>query len=147
MQTELTQIQGNIKLMVIREATGEFFRSPSDIFKFMRAEAKIDRECAWVLHVNGKNQIIEKELVSMGTINQALLEPREIYRKAIINSSAAIAIVHNHPSGDFTPSQADIRCSERLKAASEILNVTLLDFIVIGRSYTSFADERIGGFK
>ena len=148
MQTKLTQIFGNVNFLTIREASGGSFRSSADVFESMKAEALIDRECAWVLHLNSANKIIEKELVSMGTISQALVQPREIYRRAIMNGSAAIILVHNHPSGVVKPSDADIRCSSNLKKAEKILNIPILDFIIIGREeYLSFAEESIGGFN
>lgn len=146
MQAKLSQIQGNIKFMLIKEATGKTVHFSADIFNFMAVEAKIDRECAWVIHLNGRNKIIEKELISMGTVNASLVQPREVFRKAIISGSASIIVVHNHPSGDVTPSEADLHISQQLKDASEILGVPIHDFIIIGNTHFSFADERVGGF-
>ena len=148
MQTELTQIKGNVRFLMIKEATGKLIRIASDIYKLMKPETKIDRECCWVIHLNGRNKIIEKELVSMGTVNSSLVSPREVFRRAIIQGSAAIIVIHNHPSGDPEPSMDDIGVCLNLMNASEILNVKLLDFMVIGfTDYTSFADRTIGGFK
>ena len=148
MQTELTQIQGNIKFLMIKESTGKTVKFAADIYGYMAAETKIDRECCWVIHLNGRNQIIEKELVSMGTVNASLVAPREIFRRALIQGSAAIIVVHNHPSGNSEPSLDDIGiCSNLLKAA-EIIHIKLLDFMVLGfQEYTSFADAHLGGFK
>ena len=147
-QAKLTQIKGNIKFLMIKEATGELVRIASDVYKLMKPETKIDRECCWVIHLNGRNKIIEKELVSMGTVNASLVSPREVFRRAIIQGSAAIIVVHNHPSGDPEPSMDDIQVCLNLLNAAEILNVKLLDFMVIGfTDYTSFADRQVGGFK
>jgi DNA repair protein RadC len=131
----------------IKEAKGELFKNSRDVFGFMHAEAKIDRECARVIILNGKNQTIEKELVSMGTVNYAHLGPCEIFHKAIITGAAAIVVVHNPPSRAGKSPQADLECSDGLKTASEILQVPLLEFIIIGKTYTSFADVVMGGFK
>lgn len=148
MQAKLTQIQGNIKFMTIREATGEQFHFPEDIYKSMKPETKIDRECVWVLHANGRNKIIHKELVSMGTVNASLVAPREIFRRAIIEGSAAIVVIHNHPSGDPEPSLEDIKVCTNLLEAAKILDIKLLDFMVIGFSgYVSFMERNVGGFK
>jgi len=148
MQTNLTQIQGNIKFLMIKESTGKTVRIASDINNLMRAESRIDRECCWVIHLNGRNQIIEKELVSMGTVTSSLVAPREIFRRALIQGSAAIIVVHNHPSGNSEPSLADIDVCINLLKAAEIINIKLLDFMVIGfDEYSSFADAQIGGFK
>ena len=147
MQTKLEQIQGKFKFMVIKEASGETIHTALDIFKLMKPESRIDRECCWVIHLNGRNRIIEKELVSMGTVNASLVAPREIFRRAIIQGSAAIVVVHNHPSGNSEPSMEDIEVCNNLLKAADILNVKLLDFMVIGNDeYTSFVDKGVGGF-
>ena len=146
MKRKLTQIQGNIKFMTIQESTGKKVQLTQDIYNYMTAEARIDRECVWVIHLNKKNEIIEKELVSMGTVDASIVHPREVFRKAIIAGSASIMIVHNHPSGDTTPSNADIEICLRLWEASKILSVPLLDFIIIGDGHYSFLNEHIGGF-
>lgn len=148
MQTKLAQIQANIKFMTVREAKGEPFHFPSEIYESMRAETKIDRECVWVLHVNGRNRIIYKELVSMGTATASLVAPREVFRRAIIEGSAAVIVVHNHPSGDPEPSVDDIGVCTNLLEAAKIIDIKLLDFMVIGCSgYVSFMEKNVGGFK
>lgn len=147
MQTKLGQVQGKVTFMVIKEASGETINTASDIFKLMKTESRIDRECCWVIHLNSRNKIIEKELVSMGTVNASLVAPREIYRKALIQGSAAIIVVHNHPSGNSEASMEDIKVSNNLKKAADILHVKLLDFMVIGNDeFTSFVDKGCGGF-
>ena len=142
------QIKANIKFMTVREATGEPFSFPDDIYKSMQAETKIDRECVWVLHVNSRNKIIHKELVSMGTVDASLVSPREVFRRAVVEGSAAIVIVHNHPSGDSEPSMDDIGVCNKLLEAAKILDIKVLDFIVIGTGgYVSFMERNVGGFK
>lgn len=132
--------------MTIQESTGKKVQLSQDIYDYMSPEAQIDRECVWVIHLNTKNEIIEKELVSMGTINASIIHPREVFRKAIIVGSTSIMIAHNHPSGSVEPSPEDVQISLQLREASKILNVPLLDFIIIGNGYYSFANEHIGGF-
>ena len=83
----------------------------------------------------------------MGAGNAAVVTSREVFRRAIIEGAISIMLVHNHPGGDPTPSQADIEICEKFKSAGEILGVQLTDFFVIAHSgYTSFADKGIGGF-
>ncbi|MGB7533013.1 MAG: JAB domain-containing protein [Halobacteriota archaeon] len=154
MQTNLSQhlaqvqIRGDIKFLMIKESTGKQVRLAADIHNYMRAESRINRECCWVIHLDGRNQIIQKELVSMGTVTASLVAPREVFRRAIIQGSAAIIVVHNHPSGNSEPSMADIEVCTNLLKAAEIINIKLLDFMVIGfDEYTSFADANVGGFK
>jgi DNA repair protein RadC len=135
-----------VNFLYIREASGMVFHDSDEIYENMKAEAKIDRECMWVIHsINGR--IIEKELVAMGNGNTAISTPREIFKSAIINDSTEIILVHNHPSGDHTPSDADIETSCRYLEAGNILGIALLDFLVIGtKGYTSFAKKHLGGF-
>ena len=72
----------NIEFLQVKEASGESIHSPESLAIFMKEESKIDRECLWVLHLNIANKVIEKELVSIGTINKAVVYPREIFKKA-----------------------------------------------------------------
>ena len=84
----------------------------------------------------------------MGTVNASLVAPREVFRKAIIQGSASIVVVHNHPSGDPDPSIDDIEICTRLCEAAKIIDIKLLDFMVIGTSgYVSFMERNVGGFK
>ncbi len=116
-------------------ATGEPIRSPQDVAKFVRKnmeeEALADRECFWILHLNARNQVIEKELTAMGSVNSCLVRPADVMRKAVINGTVAIIAVHNHPSGSPEPSMEDRKLTDRLKKSSEILGIQLLDSVVI----------------
>ena len=111
----------SLKILQIREPTATEIKSPDDIHKLMRRESKADRECFWVLHMSVRNTLIEKELVSIGCLDSAVVHPREVFRKAIMNSSSGIITVHNHPSGNTDPSQPDIQLFNRLKQAGEII--------------------------
>jgi len=123
-----------IKLLQIKESKGEIITTPGSVSKIMKAESKADRECMWVLHLNTKNIIIEKELVSMGTLDSSLVSPREVFKGAILNSAHSIIVVHNHPSGTPEPSNEDIQIMEVLKKAGKILAIPVLDFIIISTS-------------
>ena len=137
-------IKEKVQFMQVREATDIKLMSPGKVYEFMQAETKIDRECAWVLHFNTKLQLIQKELVSMGTLDFTPLHPREVFKKAILNGSDSIMIVHNHPSEDLTPSDSDLRIAERLKQAGDILGIEVRDFIVIStKGFCSFKEEGI----
>ena len=135
-------VKKGLRFMMVKESTEAKLNSPSKIYEFMRSEAKIDRECVWVLHMNTKLKLIEKELVSMGTIDTALVHPREVFKRAILNSSSSIIVVHNHPSGDPTPTEEDKRIAKKLRQAGEILDIPVKDFLVISsKGYTSFAEK------
>jgi len=137
------QIKTELKFMVVKEAMKVKIKSVDMAYEIMRTETKIDRECAWVLHLNGRLDLIEKELVSMGTVEGAFMHPREIFKKAIVNGSSSIVIIHNHPSGDTTPSEEDFKVAGTIKKAGELLGIPMNDFIIIGSQggYVSFADE------
>ena len=98
-----------------------------------------------LLMLNAKNFIIRVVDISKGGMNSAIVEPKEILQEAIKAGIPKIILVHNHPSGDSTPSKADIDLTKRLYSASNLLGIQLLDHIVIGdRCYTSiFSAERI----
>ncbi|MHB8181305.1 MAG: JAB domain-containing protein [Acidithiobacillus ferrivorans] len=126
----------SFELLKVKEiATGEPIRSPQDVAKFVREnmeeEALADRECYWILHLNARNQVIEKEITAIGTVNSCLVRPADVMRKAVMNGTVAIIAVHNHPSGNPEPSMEDWKLTDRLKKSSEILGIQLLDSVVI----------------
>lgn len=90
-----------------------------------------DREHFAVLHLDTAHQLISTEIVSVGTLNAALVHPREVFKGAILANAASIICAHNHPSGRVTPSQEDRTILARLKSAAEILGITLLDFLIV----------------
>ena len=106
-----------------------------DIFDYMTGRIPDEtKEHLFVLHLNTKNQIIKTELVSVGTLNASLIHPREVFKAAIKESSHAIILVHNHPSGDVEPSNADKQVTNLLKQASNVIQIDLLDHIIIGKT-------------
>jgi DNA repair protein RadC len=89
-----------------------------------------DKEHFYVMHVNARQQITLVELVAIGILNHAEVHPRETYRRAVREGSYSIIVAHNHPSGDVTPSEADIKTTRTLHEAGEILKIPLLDHII-----------------
>ena len=86
-----------------------------------------DREIFVALHLNARNQPVGHEVVSIGS----LVHPREIFKAAILSNSAGVILVHNHPSGDATPSREDIELTRRMVKAGEILGIEVLDHIIV----------------
>jgi len=117
--------------------------SASIIYDMMQEESKADRECMFVIHLNSQNEIIRKELISMGTINEAITAPREVFRRAIIEGAHKIIIVHNHPSGHTEPSTSDKRLENTIREAGKIIDIPLLDFIIIGNGYYSSKEASV----
>jgi DNA repair protein RadC len=120
-----------VKLLKVRESTGERIGNPQQAYQMLKDAASADRECMWVLHLNSQLEVIEKELVALGPLDQSLCYPREIFKKAILNSADSIITVHNHPSGRLEPSEDDRQVWERLDKAGEILNITVRDHLII----------------
>ncbi len=116
-----------------------------DVFEYMEGRIPDDtKEHLYVLHLNTKNQIMKNELVSVGTLNASLIHPREVFKSAIRESSHAIILVHNHPSGDVEPSNADRQVTSLLKQASSIIQIELLDHIIIGKTgWFSFRENAL----
>ena len=76
----------------------------------------------------------------MGSLNQSIVHPREVFKTALLSSAAAIILIHNHPTGDTTPSSEDFEVTRRLQEAGTLLGIKVLDHIIIGTSYYSFAE-------
>ena len=115
------------------------------LVRVLNGEDEIDKgkEHFWGVYLNSRSQIIRIELVSLGTLNANLVHPREVYRPAIECSSQSVIVVHNHPSGDTEPSEADLEITKRLEKAGDILGIDLLDHIIITESgnYFSFKEK------
>jgi DNA repair protein RadC len=100
------------------------------------------RESFFVVMVDGRNRVIAKARVSQGSLGSSIVHPREAFRAAVREAAAAVLFVHNHPSGDPTPSAEDRRITERLRHAGELMGIPVLDHVVVGRGrYWSFADN------
>ena len=126
----------------VREAQGPQMKSASDFANEFREAAWLDREAFFAVTLSQKHTIIDKHLVALGTLTASLVHPREIFRCAIQDSAAAVALLHCHPSGDPTPSHDDRAITRRLKEAGDLLGIRVIDHIVLGRNkYVSFVDE------
>ncbi|MBP1995920.1 RadC family protein [Paenibacillus eucommiae] len=108
-------------------------RSPENVADLMREELRyLQKEHFVCLFLNTKNHVVGQETLSMGSLNASIVHPREVFRAAIKRSSASIVCVHNHPSGDPTPSPEDIQLTQRLVEAGSIIGIEVLDHIIIG---------------
>ena len=124
--------------MILKENTKEKIEHAEDAARACRAIlhmedlASRDREHFWIIGLNAKNTVKYVELCSLGTLTNSIVHPRETFMMAVLKRAASIIAVHNHPSGDVTPSKEDIEITDRLAKAGEILGIKLLDHIVIG---------------
>lgn len=92
----------------------------------------LDKEHFWALMLSTKNRLLRMTEVSVGSLNASIVHPRELFKDAVRVSAASVVVVHNHPSGDPTPSGADLQLRRRLAKAGEVLGIELLDHVVIG---------------
>jgi len=108
-------------------------KTPEDVAGLvMEGMRHLDREQFQALLLNTKNQVIGQEVISIGTLNSSTVHPRELFKNAIKRSAAAIILVHNHPSGDPSPSREDIEVTGRLLEAGRIIGIDVLDHLIIG---------------
>ena len=122
---------------------GEPLKSPENVFRhFQNRFRKSKREIFYVVLLTNKNRKIRDVKISEGSLTASLVHPREVYNPVIRESAAAVLFVHNHPSGDPTPSQEDIEITRRLKEVGEVMGIRVLDHVVIGHDrYFSFSDR------
>lgn len=108
-------------------------RSPRDACTLVMEEmCYLDREHFRAILLNTKNQVLAIETVSIGSLNSSPVHPREVFKKAVQRSAAAVVLVHNHPSGDPTPSAEDLEITQRLSEAGKLLGIEVLDHLIIG---------------
>jgi DNA repair protein RadC len=102
------------------------------------------QEMVVVFHLNTKNKVIGHHLVGIGTMDQCIAHPRDVFRAAIINNARSIIMVHNHPSGELDPSTSDLRHARSIREAGKMVEIELLDSIIVdneGENYYSLSDS------
>jgi len=120
--------------------------SPQDAANLVRFEMSgLTREEIWVLLLDTRNRVIDIEKVYAGSLNSAFARIAELFKSAILRNAASIIAVHNHPSGDPTPSPEDIAMTRNMIQAGKLLDIPLLDHLIIGvDSYLSLKEKRLG---
>ena len=154
---ELTAIKGigrvkAIRILCVAEFSRRFaaesFRSgihfgkPSTVAAYYMEQMRhLEVEQVVLVMTDGKNRFLCDRVLSVGTVNMSVLSPREVFLQAVRMQAVHILLVHNHPSGDPTPSRQDIEITKQIGKASEILNIPLVDHIIIGdNKYTSLKE-------
>lgn len=122
----------------VREDNAEFaaerVRNANDALRYIQQRVgKADRENVYVVNLDTKLKPINFHHVSMGTVNASLFDIANTFKTAIISNASQVIIVHNHPSGDITPSTEDINATRRAVEAGKILGITVCDHIIFGR--------------
>ncbi len=121
----------------------KIIHGPDDVARYAMPRFRFaQREHFAVLLLNTKNHILGMPDVSVGSLSAAVVHPREVFRAAIDYAAAALILLHNHPSGDPSPSQEDIDVTRRLVKAGKVMDIPVLDHIIIGREkFLSFKDK------
>lgn len=114
------------------ETTKITVKSPEDVIKTARSHLKgKKKEHFLVLCLDTRNHLIKTNTISIGSLDCSIVHPREVFKDAISSSAASVIFIHNHPSGDPTPSEDDIKMTKRLIEAGEIIGIEVLDHIII----------------
>ena len=124
---------------------GLVFQLPSTIAEYYMEEMRHhEQEHMKLLMFNTKSKLLGGKDVSIGTVNASLISPRELFIEALEKHAVSIILIHNHPSGDPTPSTADILLTKRIKDAGALIGIELLDHIIIGNNcYMSFSEQKL----
>lgn len=124
---------------------GLIFSLPSTIAEYYMEELRHQKqEQMKLLMLNTKTKLIGETDISKGTVNASLISPRELFIEALNCGAVSIVLLHNHPSGDPTPSESDILLTKRIKDAGDLIGITLLDHIIIGNNcYISFSEQQM----
>jgi DNA repair protein RadC len=97
-----------------------------------RGYAEARKEHFLALHLNTRHVVVREELVSVGSLSASIVHPREVFRCAILESAASLILVHNHPSGDPSPSDDDMQITERLAEVGDLVGIPVVDHVVLG---------------
>ena len=122
--------------------TEVFLRSPQEVFEYAKDLIRLKKEYLRGLYVDTRNKLVRDEVIAIGTLNASLAHPREVFHPAIESHAAAIILVHNHPSGDSSPSKDDIELTKQIYKASKILDIEILDHVIIGNEKYFSLKER-----
>ncbi len=127
-----------------RNHLGAHIRTPDDIVPYVKHYAMSQKEHFLAITLNGGHDIIKIHVVSVGTVNQTIIHPREVFVDAIKENASAIILCHNHPSGKAIPSDKDIDTTRNLIEVSKIVGITILDHIIIDcENFFSFMENKL----
>jgi DNA repair protein RadC len=120
------------RLATRRLQRGDRVSGPPDVFRHFHARLRDEaHERFMVLLLDGRHRVLREEVISQGTLTASLVHPREVFRPALREAAAALVLVHNHPSGDPSPSREDREVTERLRHAGEVLGIPVLDHVIV----------------
>lgn len=139
----ISELAKRISLVGFNEGT-KFNKAGLVSDYYMEKMRHLEQEHLYVMYLDTKCKLIKERSLTTGTVNQSLISPREIFIEALRCSAVNIIVVHNHPSGDCTPSRNDIESTRQIKKAGDLVGITLLDHIIIGdNKYSSLMELKL----
>ncbi len=136
-----------VQLPLIRQIAGVHVNKPSEIFKQCEDISHMTQESFHVLALNRRNRMVGRMMVTLGIVDSCLVHPREVFRGAIMINACAIVLVHNHPSGDTSPSAEDVRITNQLIDAGKIVDIKVMDHVIIGPEVEGVTTPRYFSFR
>ena len=131
----------------IKESTDILIRTPEQVKATLPEIGYMAQESFHVITLNVKNKLIDKHMIALGTISAAIVHPREVFAAALSDRATSIILVHNHPSGDTTPSADDLSITKKLVNAGEIMDIKVIDHIILAHDkFLSMREEDIVTF-
>lgn len=146
-----TEIDNSYRTIIVKEKEIEYgvdllsmpYKVVSMLNEVFKMESMAEEYC-YLLCMNNNSRVIGIFEIGHGTVNTSIVSTRDVFMKALMVGAGGIVIAHNHPSGDPSPSEKDMLIFEKMKQASTLLNVELLDFIIVGRNqYLSFKEQNL----
>ncbi len=124
------------------DASAPTIRTAQEVFEYVRDMRDLPKEHLRGIYLNAHYKVIHDEIISIGTIDTNIIHPREVFRPALEYAAAAVILVHNHPSGESDPSEADIEVTKQLVSAGKLIGIDLVDHVIITkRSFKSISVE------
>ena len=145
-----TKLTENKRVVLEKEVSMNYpdlsyiIRSPEDVMQIGKAFMRIHEEpeeYMYMICMNTKNRVIGVFEISHGNVNSSIVGTREIFQKALLANAVSIILMHNHPSGDPSPSREDIEVTRRIVEAGKIIGIQVLDHIIIGDRYSSLKEK------
>ena len=131
-----------VMMPLVEEPKSTRVTGPKDVYEFCKDLGALAQESFQILTLNGRNKVINRHMISLGMIDCSAACPREMFRAAILDSASGIICVHNHPTGETTPSSADIQTTKQLMEAGKLIGIAVLDHVIVGgENYTSLKES------
>lgn len=134
-----------VKIQLVRETKPVkkyVIKNPRDVYELVKKGLRnADREIFLGISLNTRNKVLGINTVSVGSLNASIVHPREVFKPAILQNATGIILAHNHPSGDEKPSEEDLEITRRLVEAGKLLGIEIIDHVIVGNKFYSFADN------